>query len=93
MGELTSPAADDCVGDCEGGGASEQVQLAGDFTGLFAAIHIELAVDTLHLRFHGVDGNDQFLSDLRVGATGGEQAQHAPLLSTQRLEERHGGRG
>ena len=34
---------------------SEQVKPVGDFAGFFAAVHIELAVNTLRLGFHGVD--------------------------------------
>ena len=34
---------------------SEQVKLACDFAGFFAAVHIELAINALRLGFHGVD--------------------------------------
>lgn len=34
---------------------SEQVKLAGDFARFFAAVHIELTINALHLGFHGVD--------------------------------------
>jgi len=51
----------------EKGDYSAQVQVASRVVGFFAAGHIELAVDTFDLRFNGVDGDDQFLGNLRVG--------------------------
>ena len=50
-----------------------------------ATFNVQLAVDALHLRFHGIDRDDQFLGNLRIGATGSEQAEHPLLLGTQRL--------
>lgn len=73
-------------------GISDQFQLAGNLARLFATVDIELAVDALRLRLDGIDGNNQFPGYLRVGATGGEQAQHTSFLRAQWLE-RHSRRG
>src|SRR5207302_2498397 len=69
----------------------EEFQVTCDFTSLPAAVHVQFAVDTLHLRFHRIDRDDQFLGDLRVGATGSKQAEHALLLGTERLDEQSRG--
>lgn len=61
-------------------GHLEQLQAASSFAGFHAALHIELAVDTLRLRFHSIDRDDQFLGDLRVRAARSEQAEDALLL-------------
>ena len=61
--------------------------MTGRFTSFPAALHVQLAVNTLHLRFYRINRDDQFLGDLRVGATGSEQAEHALLLGAERLDE------
>src|SRR5436305_544696 len=56
-------------------------------TRFFAALHIELPIDTANLRFHGVDGDDQRLSDLRVRQTAHQQTKHTLLLWAEWLDE------
>ena len=60
--------------------------MPGDGTGLRAAAHAQLAINTADLRLHCIEGDDQFLSDLRIGAPGDEQAENTPLLRAQRLK-------
>ena len=64
-----------------------KVQGTSGFSRFPTTLHIQLSVDALHLRFHGIDRNNQFLSNLRVGTTCSEQAQHALLLGAERLLE------
>ena len=68
------------IGPCGRSDISEEFQVAGGFTGFPAAVHVQLAVDALHLRFHRIDRDDQFLCNLGIGATGSKQAEHALLL-------------
>src|SRR5215472_16394540 len=60
--------------------------MPGNCTGLRAAAHAQLAIDTADLRLHCIEGDDQFLSDLRIGAPGDEQAENAALLRAQRFK-------
>src|ERR1700738_1449473 len=62
--------------------------MPGNCAGFRAAAHTQLAIDTADLRLHRIEGDDQFLSDLRIGAPGDEQAENAVLLRTQRLKRR-----
>src|SRR2546430_17605765 len=64
----------------------EEFQVTCDFTSFPAALHVQFAVDALHLRFHCINRDDQFLGDLRVGTASSKQAEHALLLGTERLE-------
>ena len=48
-----------------------------------AAAHAQFVIDTADLCLHGIEGNNQFLSDLRIGAPGDEQVENAALLWAQ----------
>lgn len=65
----------------------EQVLAAYSLTGFFAALHVELAINTLDLRFHGVVGDHHRLSYLRVRESSHQQAQHPLLLWREWLDE------
>src|SRR5258708_29147140 len=65
----------------------EQVLAAYSLTGFFAALHVELAINTLDLRFHGVVGDDHRLSYLRVRESSHQQTQHPLLLWREWLDE------
>lgn len=41
-------------------------------------LHVQLVVDAVHLRFHRIDRDNQFLGNLRVGATGSEETKYTP---------------
>src|SRR5215469_15852560 len=62
--------------------------MPGDGAGFCAAAHTQLAIDTADLCLHRIEGDDQFLSNLCIGAPGDEQAEHAALLWAQRLKWR-----
>jgi hypothetical protein len=70
----------------------EQVEQASNFARLDTVLHIEFAVDTLHLGTNRIDGDDQFSRDLRVGATGSQQAQDPLFVRAQWLDERRRGK-
>ena len=55
--------------------------------GFPAILHIQLAEDTLHLRFHGIDRDYQLLGNLRIGTACSEQAQDALLLGAKWLKK------
>ena len=57
----------------------EPILAAHGLTHFFAALQIELAVDAVNLRFHGIDGDNQLRGDLSVRVPGHQQAKH-PLL-------------
>ena len=59
--------------------------MAARFTGCDAIVHAQLAVNALHLGANGIDGDDQFPRDFRIGVTRSEQVQHPLLLSRERL--------
>ena len=66
------------------------MELASDLDSRRAIMDIELAIDVLHVRAHGVDGDDQLARNLGVGATRDKQAQDTQLLRTQRLGQERG---
>src|SRR5260221_8743986 len=65
----------------------EQVLAAYSLTGFFAARDAQLAINTLHLRFHGVVGDHHRLSDLRVREPRHQQTEHPVLLWRERLQQ------
>lgn len=55
----------------------------GHFTGVLPARDFELAINSIHLCFDGIDRDDEFLRDFWPGTSGGEQAQNTQFLRTQ----------
>ena len=48
--------------------------------------NVQFAIDTLDLRFHRVEGNDQFASDLRVGSARNQETQDTLLSRAERFK-------
>ena len=59
---------------------SGELQAAGHLAGLYAAVHLELVIEMLDMIFHCIHRNHQFTRDLRIGASGCQQAEHTALL-------------
>src|SRR5260221_4170000 len=66
---------------------SQQVLAANRLARFFAALHVELLIDAPYVRFHGVTGDHQHFSDLRVGETSHQQMEDPLLLRAQWLDE------
>jgi hypothetical protein len=59
------------------------MQATGHIAGIFPAAHLQLAVYTLYLGFDGINGNDQFLSNLGSGSASSQQTEDTKFLRTQ----------
>ena len=57
------------------------MEMASEITGGNAIIDVQFAVNALDLSADSIDRDDQRLGDLGIGLTGGQEAEHALLLS------------
>src|SRR5581483_11900847 len=51
-----------------------------------ATANAQFAIDTLDLRFHRVEGNDQFVCNLRVGPARDQERENTSLLRTEQFK-------
>lgn len=53
---------------------------------LYAVAQAELAEQRVHVGLHGAYGDAELLGDLRVGESGGDQREDAPLAAGQAVQ-------